>query len=198
MQPLRSLVRYGVVLAIATLGISLTTASAQAANEIVFRYGIWRQRLSVIELTNFAQTGEQSPVLRRYLERTNSKPEEVRRILNQPVDVNQRLLDKGLDNPASNMLLDELGKIIQMPDDEGNQEALRESLLTSAKDNQITVLEVIQNYPSDEIHLDVKRAIRTYERVSKYQQPIQDALQRVGPLRQVLKDQGINLPDFLK
>lgn len=199
MQPLRFFARHAVVFAIATLGISLAPLSAQAANEIVFRYSIIRQRLSVVELTNFAQTGEQSRVLAKYLRRTNSNPAEVRRVLNQPISINQNLLDRGLNNPASNMLLDELGKMIQTPDDEGNREALRAALLASAaNDNQITILEVIQNYPTDEIHLDVMRATRTYNRIAGYQQPVQDALQRIGPLRQVLKDQGITLPDFLK
>ena len=185
--------------AIAAASLLAVMPGAEAANEIVFRYGILRQRLSVIELAKFAETGEQSPVLERYLRRTNSNPEEVRQVLNQSVNVGHTTLDKGLNNIAANLLLDELGKIIQTPDDQGNQEALRSALLAStAQDNQLTILEVVQNYPADEIHLDVKRAIRTYNQIAKYQKPLQDALQKAGPLRQILKNQGINLPDFLK
>jgi hypothetical protein len=172
---------------------------AHAAEEIVFRYGILRQRLSVVELAKFAETGEQSPVLSRYLRRTNSDPEEVRRILTQSVDVSSGTLDRGLNNVLGNMLLDELGKMIQTPNDEGNREALRDALIASAStDNKLTILEVLQNYPAEEIHLDVKRAIRTYNRLAQFQKPAQNAIERIGPLREVLKERGINLPEFLR
>ncbi|EKQ70016.1 Alpha/beta hydrolase of unknown function (DUF1400) [Leptolyngbyaceae cyanobacterium JSC-12] len=199
MQGLKSFFRQSTVWAIAAAGILATAPAGKAADEIVFRYGILRQRLSVAELTKFAQTGETSPVVERYLNQTNSNPEEIRAVLNRTVNVERRLLDRGLNNVAGNMLLDELGKIIQTPDDKGNREALCTALLEStAGDNQLTLLEVVQNYPTDEIHLDVKRAIRTYDRVARYQGSLQNAIQRAEPLRQILKDQGIKIPDFLK
>lgn len=170
-------------------GILGCATSAEAADEVVFRYGILRQRLSVIELTKFAETGEQSPVLSKYLRMTKSEPESIRQTLNQPVNVDHKILDKALNNAAGNLLLDELGKMIQTPDDEGNQEALRTALAEStAKDNQMTLLEVIQKYPRDEIHLDVKRAIKTYNRLATYQKPIQEVLDKISPLLKFLKE----------
>lgn len=199
MARLQLIGRWSLVAAIAALSLVAQAPSAKASDEIVFRYGILRQRLSVIELTKFAETGEKSPVLERYLRRTNSNPEEIRQVLNRPVTIETGLLDKALNNPAANLMLDELGKMIQTPDDEGNREALRTALIESTRaDNQLTVLEVIQNYPTDEIHLDVKRAIRTYEKVANYQQSVQEALKKAGPIRDVLKKQGIDLSDFLK
>jgi len=185
--------------AIAAFSLLGSTATAQAADEVKFRYGILRFGLSVKELTDFATTGEQSPVVERYLTRTNSNPAEVRQILNYPVAIETGLLDKALNNPAANLLLDELDQIIQTPDNSNNREALRQAMLTSTKtDNQLTLLEVIQNYPRDEIHLDVKRAVKTYENIAKYQDSIGEALKKAGSLRDALKKQGINLPDFLK
>lgn len=185
--------------AIAAFSLLGPSTTAQAAEEVKFRYGILRFGLSVKELTDFASTGEKSPVVERYLSRTNSNPEEVRRILNYPVAIETGLLDKALNNPAANLLLDELGKIIQTPDDSENQEALRQAMTASTKaDNQLTVLEVIQNYPRDEVHLDVKRAVKTYENIAKYQNSISEALKKAGSLRDALKKQGITLPDFLK
>lgn len=199
MKGLKAILQWVSIGAIAVATVGEIVPQAQAANEIVFRYGILRQRLSVVELAKFAETGEQSPVLERYLRRTNSNPEEVRQVLNQSVDVSKGTLNTGLNNAVGNLLLDELGKMIQTPDDQGNREALRTALVDSATpDNKLTILEVIQNYPADEIHLDVKRAIRTYNRLAEYQQPVQNVLEKVGPIRQILKDQGINLPNFLK
>jgi hypothetical protein len=179
----------------------LMVQPGQAANEVVFRYGILRRRLAVAELTNFARTGEESRVLKKYLQMTNSDSNSIRQILNQPVQIDRNTLSAALNNPAANLMLDELGHIIQMPNNDikENREALRESVLTSAsKDNQFTLLEVIQNYPSEEINLDVKRAIKTYNTISKFQKPAEGALGQINQVRQILKDRGINLPDFLK
>lgn len=199
MKRYKPLIQKVVIWAIGAASILTIVPQANAAQEIVFRYGILRQRLSVVELAKFAETGEKSPVLNRYLERTNSNPEEVRQVLTRPVAISPSTLDKGLNNPVANLLLDELGKMIQTPDDEGNREALRTALIASSeKDNQLSIVEVIQNYPTDEIHLDVKRAIKTYNRISQYQKPVQEALEKAGPLRDLLQKQGINVPDFLK
>lgn len=181
--------------AIAVASIFAIMPSSQAADEIVFRYGILRQRLAVSELTKFAETGEESPVLARYLRRANAQPAEVRRILSQPLTIDRNTLDRGLNNVAGDFLINELSAIVKTPNDEDNQEALRNALLGSTVgDNKVTLLEVLQNYPNSEVHIDVKQAIRTYDRIAKYQQPIQNILQRVGPLRDILKNQGIKIP----
>jgi hypothetical protein len=177
---------------IAAIALLLTATPGQAAQEVVFRYGILRQRLAVSELTDFAQGKETSPVMQRYLNRTNSDPAEVRRILNEPITMDPSLLDRLLKNPAGNLMLNELGQMIQTPDNQENPEALRTALVKSATaDNQVTLLETIQNYPTDEIHLDVKRMIRTYSRVRK---PAQEAITQFGNLRDILKKQGITIP----
>jgi hypothetical protein len=179
---------------VAGAGIILDATVGQTAEQVVFRYGIIRQRLAVAELTDFAQGKETSPVMQRYLERANANPAEVKRALNEPITISPTTLKSVLDNPAGDRMLDELGKMIQTPNDQENREALRSALVASAaKDNQVTVLEVIQNYPSDEIHLDVKRMVRTYSRVGK---SAQEALTQVDALRQLLERQGIKLPKF--
>ena len=55
MQGLKAFFRLSMVWAIAATGMLATAPASNAADEIVFRYGILRQRLSVIELTKFAQ-----------------------------------------------------------------------------------------------------------------------------------------------
>jgi hypothetical protein len=186
-------------LTIATISVLLLAPKTQAAEEVVFRYGIFRQRLAVPELTNFAETGETSRVLSRYLKKANGDPESIRHVLTQPIDINRNLLDRALNNPAADQLLDELGKMIQTPNDNGNREALRTALLRSAEqDNQVTLLEVIQNYPTDEIHLDVKRAIKTYNQLAEYQEPLRQVIDKASEVRRILENQGITLPKFLK
>lgn len=186
-------------LTIATISVLLLAPKTQAADQVVFRYGIFRQRLAVPELTDFAETGETSPVLGRYLKRANSDPASVRQVLTQPIDINRNLLDQALNNPAADRLLDELGKMIQTPNNNGNREALRTALMRSTEqDNRLTLMEVVQNYPTGEIHLDVKRAIKTYNQLAEYQEPLRQAIDKASEVRRILENQGITLPKFLK
>jgi Alpha/beta hydrolase of unknown function (DUF1400) len=69
MEYLSTLLKSGFSL-IATAGVLLYTNGTIAAERIVFTYGVFRQSLSVDELTNFAQTGETSASIRYYLNQT--------------------------------------------------------------------------------------------------------------------------------
>jgi Alpha/beta hydrolase of unknown function (DUF1400) len=181
----------------ALIGVSILCASsaAYAADKVVIRYGIVRQSLAVSELTDFAQRGEISPVLQRYLDRANADPAEMRRTLNKPIPVSGSTLKSLLSNQAGERMLDELGKMIQTPDDQGNREALQAALVKSAEaDNNVTILETIQNYPSDEVHLDVKRMIRTYNTLDKTLRSSQGVLNQIEPLRELLRKQGVKVP----
>jgi hypothetical protein len=177
------------------------TPAAEAADKVVVRYGILRQSLSVAELVNFAEKGEMSRKVERYLNMSKSDPAEIRQILTKPINISSGTVSTALNNPLGDRMLDELGRMIQTPEneDKGNRDALRTAVIQSAaKDNQVSILEIIQNYPADEIHLDAKRIIKTYNTLAKYQKPIEGILNNLGPVRELLQKQGINLPDFLK
>lgn len=185
--------------AIASAIVLVHTPAAEAAEKVVVRYGILRQSLSVAELTNFAEKGEMSRKVQRYLDMTKSDPAEIRQILTKPIDISSGTVSTALNNPLGDRMLDELGLMIQTPENEGNRDALRTAVIQStAKDNKVSILEIIQNYPSDEIHLDAKRIIKTYNTLAKFQKPVEGILNNLGPIRELLQKQGINLPDFLK
>jgi Alpha/beta hydrolase of unknown function (DUF1400) len=186
---------YPLSAALAGASILISGSAGQAAEKVVFRYGIIRQSLAVSELTNFAERGEISPVLDRYLQRANADPVEVRRTLNKPLPVSGTTLKSLLNNQAGDRLLDELGKMIQTPDDQGNKDALQTALIKSAEsDNNVTILETIQNYPSEEVHLDVKRMIKTYNNLDKVARPAQGVLNQIEPLRDLLRKNGVKVP----
>lgn len=187
--------------AIASAVLLMHTPAAEAAEKVVVRYGILRQSLSVAELVNFAEKGEMSRKVERYLNMSKSDPAEIRQVLTKPIDISGGTVSTALNNPLGDRMLDELGRMIQTPENEGkgNRDALRTAVVQSAaKDNQVSILEIIQNYPADEIHLDAKRIIKTYNTLAKYQKPIEGILNTLGPVRELLQKQGINLPDFLK
>jgi hypothetical protein len=119
----------------------LKRAAAIAAERIVLTYGTFGRSLSVEELDTFATTGEQSPSLQAYFRMSRADPQPVRQSLSQPIE-------------ADPVLLDRLGAVIQTRSNRANRQALRSALVLSASDDsQMTLLEILQNYPTSELHV---------------------------------------------
>ncbi len=152
---------------ITSVGVSLYSTSASAARMVVFEYGGFRSSLSVRELTDFAETGEAAPALNFYLNRSGQKPESVRKILNQEVNATPVSLDRAMNNPIGEYLLDKIGETIRTPTNRANTQALRSALVESAStDNKVSLIEIIQNYPNSEVHVDGVNLVRTFNQIS--------------------------------
>ena len=128
------------------------------AERIVLFSGTWRKSVTLEEITTFAETGETSPTLDDYFQATKHDPTTVIIVLTSPVAAELSLLDQGLNNFVGDILLDQLGTVIRTPANRSNREALRSALILSAKDdNRISLLELMQNYPTPEIWVDGDR-----------------------------------------
>ncbi|KAM3115076.1 alpha/beta hydrolase [Phormidesmis sp. 146-33] len=151
------------------IGVTIlnNTAEAIAAERVTLKYKIFRESISVPQLTTFAKTGEISQSLRFYLNATRQNPEDVRRVLNRPIDVNVVTLDRTLNSRVGELLLDQIGQAIHPPVEEVNRQALRSALVLSAQsDNQISLIEVLQNYPTAEVEVEGERLVQAYRQLS--------------------------------
>lgn len=152
---------------IASTSVLLYTNSAIAAQKVVFTYGLFRESLSVDELTTFAQTGEASSSLRFFLDQTRQNPQTVRNSLIRELNVSPVTLDRTLNNRVGQYLLDQIGYSIHTRSNQANRQALRSALVISAsKDNKVSLIEVIQNYPTSEVIVEGERLVRTYDQLS--------------------------------
>lgn len=140
------------------MGALTSGQTAIAAESIVFKYGLFGASLSVQELTEFAQTGTPSSNVRSFLRLANQKPEAVRGILSQEIPMNVNTLDRLLDSPVGNVALTRLSQTFQTPANVANRQALRGALIVSAsRDNRLSLLEVVQNYPATDLVVDAKQ-----------------------------------------
>jgi hypothetical protein len=138
----------------------------QAAEQVILTYSILRESVSVDELSDLAKTGNVSPALKAYLKLANKKPEDLRNVLNQSVNVDPVILSKVLNSFAGNYVLDEVGEIIHTPSKKASRESLRGALVTSAvSDRNIQVVEILENYPTSEIHVDGDRLAEIYKQI---------------------------------
>ncbi len=137
-----------------------------AADNVIVTYGILRESLSVEELTEFCETGEPSSEIDFYLRASKQNPEQVREILTREIPVNGVVLSDVLNNFLGSFILDNISEVITTPSERASRESLRGALVTSAlKDNNISIIEILQNYPTSEVHLKADRLLEVYQQL---------------------------------
>ncbi|MGF1932935.1 MAG: alpha/beta hydrolase [Nostoc sp. ChiQUE02] len=153
----------------------LLSTPAFAAEQVVLKYGIFRESLSVEELSTFAQTGELSRSLRVNLALARQDPKAVRQYLTEPVKVNPVFLDKVLNSQIGNIILDQISQVISTPSRRADRQALRAALVLSAsQDGQVSLIEIIKNYPTNEVEVDGDRLESAYRQLRRLQTSLQD------------------------
>lgn len=170
--------RYNLALSFLIItSILLFSTSSLAAERVVLKYRILRQSVSVKDLSTFAETGKLPLALQASLALAKQDPKPVRQYLTQPVNVNPVLLDKVLNSPVGNVFLDQISQVIHTPSRTADRQAMRSALVLSAsKDKQISLIEVIQNYPSTDVEVDGNKLESAYKQLRRLQGNIQDFL----------------------
>lgn len=157
-----------------SLLILLSPLPAQAAEKVVFKYGILRESVTTQELQDFATGGKPSAGLADYIRKAGGDPRGVQTTLTQPVRVNARLLDRVLNSTLGNAVLDQVGEAIHPPAQSASRQALRAAIVLSATpDNQVSLLEIIQNYPTSEVQVDGDLLATAYGRIHDLAQQVQ-------------------------
>lgn len=144
-----------------------STNSALAAQQINFKYQSLRESLSVQELSEFATAGKTSPKLEVYLKLSRVDPKQIRQTLANEVSISSAELEQYLNSWSGKLVLDEVSQIIQTGSGQANKQALRSALLLSTtKDNKFSLVEVFQNYPVEQVEIDIDRLIQTDRRIN--------------------------------
>jgi hypothetical protein len=164
----------------ASAGVLLSGANGLAAERVVLKYGILQQSVPVADLTTFARTGQLTSSLEGY-GISDKESQNVRTSLTKQVKIDVRTLDRGLNNPLGEALLDELGTAIHTPTGAANRQALRSALIMSASDDgQVSLLEIIQKYPTQDVQVEGDRVLSAYNRLSKFDGQIRKILDIVN------------------
>ena len=161
--------------------VLLLSPSALAAERVVLRYRMFQRSVPVEDLTTFVETGETTRQLRSYFRLSGQDPERIRRALANEVEVDVVPLDRVLNSFLGDAILDQMGGFVHTPSGTADREALRSALILSASDdNRISLIEVIQNYPTRELHVNGNRIVATYRQIQNIQETITNALEKIG------------------
>ncbi len=150
-----------------TLSLGFPT-QIYGAETIVFKYGFFRQSISIKELSTFVETGEMSSSLCKFFESAKQDPEKMRQLLGEKITVDAVILSKFLNTFVGEILLNIVSGYIQTPSGRASRESLRGALVTSAlPDNNISLIEILENYPTSEIHVEGDRLLELYQRLKE-------------------------------
>ncbi len=139
-----------------------------SADQVVLKYSIWRESISVQDLRKLADTGQVSPSLASYLYLVKRQPEDLQKILNHPVKVDPIFLSKFLNSFLGGVLLDQVSEVIHTPQVKASRESLRGALVTTAlTDGEIRLIKVLENYPTPSVEVEGDRLVEIYGLLQK-------------------------------
>lgn len=152
---------------------------ASAIETVTLVFNESRTSVPFSDFRRFVETGEtQLPTLQRFLGRIPNTSQALRTVMTREIAISRPFSERNFDNPIADFLLYQLSNAltpISVPD---NLQPLRSALVASYRNNQtISIFEVMENYPIDELVVQLPRVERTYNRVSSLVQRIPAALQ---------------------
>ncbi|MDB9526650.1 alpha/beta hydrolase [Oscillatoria sp. CS-180] len=158
----------GVVLGTGAVLLS-QAPKAQALEEIKLSYGGFQfGSLSVQDLADFSATGQPSQEIESLLGVINVEKEVALSVLNTEVSVDQGLLEEASQTFIAESFFQLVGTTINMPN--GSQQSwtyIKDALLASAADNQVSAIEFIQEFDADSVVVETEKIGPVVEQVQK-------------------------------
>ncbi|MGL4376575.1 MAG: alpha/beta hydrolase [Microcoleaceae cyanobacterium] len=133
---------------------------------IVLKYGALAQSICLSDLENFVKPkGYTSPVLHTILGATKIKPDQARGLMTLEVGMNLVPLSNFLYSKAGEDALTAIANTLQTRGNYDSKKALRAALVLAATDNKVSVLEILQNYPTWQMDVELANLGKTVEQL---------------------------------
>ncbi|WP_299410982.1 alpha/beta hydrolase [Acaryochloris sp. IP29b_bin.148] len=169
--------------------VLLSALPAGAAERVVFKYGPIARSVPVSSLRQLADTGRAPADLKAYLELADQDPQKVSETLTRPFAISPTELDRLLNSPIGDVMLDEAGEIVHPPSDRANREAIRSALvLDASRDGEITILDTLENYPTDTVEVEGERLLEAYQKYGPVIAKAKQFAPAVGAASPLLKE----------
>ena len=151
---------------------------ATAAERVVLSYGFIEISASVDALRTYAETGIANDELRPYLNFLGvQQREQVRTALQAKQDISPVELSQFLYSSIGTNILRYMGTIVQTQGRRDGLKGLRGALvLAAAEPEGLSLLGVIEKFPTDAVRIDTVRAFRSYESFTGLIRDTEDAI----------------------
>ncbi|MBW4634785.1 MAG: alpha/beta hydrolase [Iphinoe sp. HA4291-MV1] len=179
-----------------TLGVG---KSAIAAERIYASYSPFERSVSVTALEKYARTGvidDELAVYTQYLNLRKEQLQQLRRTLLSPIKISPVAVSQFLYTPQGEFLLRRLTQVIKTESRQPKAgfHALRSALiLASAEPRGLTLLNLLRQYPSSGIHIDLSRTLEIAAELEKLVNETNRAVTRVSQ-KSIVEAAAISLP----
>ena len=159
-KPLRWM---GISLSIWLLPMVGTMRPAIGADRIYFTYGALERSIPIDSLQTYIKTGKLDADLAPYAKRFSQRQRaELRRLLANRIDLSPVAISQFFYSPIGKTLLTRLGELIQSRSGLSGFYGLRGALILAAADPQgLTLLNVLQKFPTSGVRVDLGRLLQT-------------------------------------
>ena len=169
----------------------LNINKVEAAEEVKIVYGIFSRTVTVDSLKNFAENGNSSNQLRRILNATGSRDNEIQKILNKNFEIPITIASKLVNSEIGNVVLTRLSSIIHPPkatDDRTGVLALRSSVIQGIYlgNGKINLVKFFKGYPTKTVILNVNALSKVMNKVESISELLDFFTSR--PLEKIKKD----------
>ncbi|MCM1981955.1 alpha/beta hydrolase [Lyngbya confervoides] len=155
---------------LSALGVLLACAALRpvhAAERIYASYSLFERSISIEALEIFVREGRYTDNLityGRFFKR--GQLEQVRSGLRERVDLDPLTISQFLYTPIGERLLRRISEVVQPKSGQGGFFALRSALiLAAAQEEGLTALNVLKQYPTQGIHVDLRTGLALFEEV---------------------------------
>jgi len=160
---LKSVIRVGVSLSMWLLPLAGIMRPALGAERIYFIYGALERSIPVSSLQTYAKTGKADSDLAPYTKRFSPKQQtDFRRLLVNRINLDPVAVSQFFYSPIGEALLTRLGQFVQTGAGLSGFYSIRGALILAAADpHGLTLLNVLQKFPTDGIRVDLARVLQT-------------------------------------
>lgn len=160
----------------ASASLFLGSPRAIAAEKIVLKYGPFAQSVQVSDLENFVKTGNTTPTLATIIRLSKQDPQTLRGLMSLELGVNVVTLDRILNSKDGEAALMAIGKTVRTRSRAESDKALRAAVILAASDNKLSLLEVLQKYPTSEIDVEIGSIGSTVDQLKGFAGNLQNLL----------------------
>lgn len=168
------------LLSVATIAMGSATP-ARAAERITFTYGPLVKSVPIEDLTDLVETGNVSSTLRFYLNFADIDPDNFRALLSSEVPLTLKFADDALNSLPGEYVLFQLGQLVYTASPDTNIQALRSAVVLSvSEDDRISLLEFLQNYPTQSLFVDGVEVARVARDVGNVVEDVEARLEIIA------------------
>ena len=167
------LLTFSQVLLLSTTTLLLVNTSAEATDIVDIKYKDTEMSIKTKELKKFSRTGEIPPRLQQFFNDTEQVPEFLSSLLAKEIYLSRSLVNDVLDSTTGQFFLLKLNQTINASSSTEDLEALKKTIIKAYNnDRELSVLELLDNYPQRRLKVDLTNLEGTYNEASNFTEKI--------------------------